>query len=98
MSSTRDVTFLCNMLLATTVKFFVSVHFAFCMLYFVHTEVFEVSTVSDFNNIVPSNHDTFDKGLLKISRLNSIVSVSFTTITSLISINGLSVGKMKVDI
>ena len=90
MNSARDVTFLCNLLLATIVKFLVSVHFACCMIYFVSTDVFEVFIVVDCNKIVSSNHDTFDKGLLLITPVNSTVSVSFTTTTSLFSIDGLS--------
>ena len=96
-NSTRDVTFLCNSLLATTVKFLVSVHLAFCIVNIVVTDVFEVIEVSDSNNSVPSNHDTDGgKGLLRISRVNSTLVVLFTTITPFSSIDGLSVGKMKV--
>ena len=73
-----------------------SVHLAFCIVNFVVTDVFEVFEVSDSNNSVPLNHDTDGNGLLRISRVNSTLLVSFTTITSFSSIDGLSVGKMKV--
>ena len=97
-NSTRDVIFSCNALLATTVKFLVSVHLALCIVNIVVTDldVFEVGKVSDTNSCVLLNHDTSDKGLLEIVRVNTTLSVSFTIITSRSSIDGLSVGKMKV--
>lgn len=75
------------------VKFLVSVHLAFGIIRFVVTVVFEVLYVSEFNKFVRSNHETFDKGLLVIFRVNTTLLVSFTIVTSFSSINGLSVSK-----
>lgn len=87
-SSANDVTFLCNALLAVRVKFLVSVHLVFSMM-----KVVVFTAISDFNNCRPSYQETFANGLLEISLVSTTLSVSFTTLTSRSSMDGLSVSK-----
>lgn len=69
----------------TRVKFFVSVHVAFTMLYeAVVTEVWA------FNSPVLSYQDTFDNGLLEISPVKLTVSLSFIICRGLIFMVGWS--------
>lgn len=83
--STIAVTVFPIPLLTTRVQFLVSVHIVFSM---VNVAVF--TEISVFNICFPSYQDAFDKGLLTISLISVISSLSFTICSDLFSIVGWS--------
>ena len=88
LNSANDVTFLCNALLAVRVKFLVSVHLVSSMM-----KLVVLTAISDFNNCAPSYQETFANGLQEISLVSTTLSVSFTTMKSRSTMDGLSVSK-----
>lgn len=92
-NSTKDVAFHSFALLATRVKFFVSVHLAFSIIMCV-----VLTEVSVFKRSSPSYQETLDKGLLKILRVNSTLSDSFTIVRGFPKIVGLSASRIKLFI
>lgn len=72
-------------LLARIVKFWVSVHFACCMW-----NVAVDTYVCILNISVPRYQDTFDRGLLEISRFRDTVELSLTISSGIFSIEGWS--------
>lgn len=82
-NSTTAVALLPTPLLATRVKFCVSLHVGLSM----KKEVV-VTEVSVFNSSVLLNQDTFDDGLPEIFRVNMTVSLSFTICNCLFSMAG----------
>ena len=75
----------CTPLLATRVKLLVSVQSAFSLM---NVAVF--TFVSFFKDVDPLYQEMFEDGLLSISRVNSILSDSFTMVVGFLSIAGLS--------
>lgn len=82
-NSTTAVALLPTPLLATRVKFCVSLHMALS----INKEVV-VTEVWVFNSSVLLNQDTFDTGLPEIFRVNMTVSLSFTICNGLFSMAG----------
>lgn len=83
--STIAVTVFPIPLLTTRVQFLVSVHIVFSM---VNVAVF--TEISVFNICFPSYQDAFDKGLLTMSLISVISSLSFIICSDLFSIVGWS--------
>lgn len=79
--STIAVTVFPIPLLTTRVQFLVSVYIVFSL---VNVAVF--TEISVFNSCVPSYQDAFDKGLLTISLVSVIFSLSFTICSDLLFI------------
>lgn len=82
-NSTTVVAMLPTPLLATRVKFCVSMQVAFSMV-----NVVDGTEVWVFNSFVLLYQDTFDNGLLEIFRVNMTVSLSFTIANGLFSMTG----------
>lgn len=87
-----EVTFLCTILLALSVKFFVSAHEAFCIV-----RLAIVTEVCVFKSSAPLYQEMLDKGLLSITRISTTLSVSFTMVGIVFSTTGLSAQKKITD-